>query len=118
MSVWTSRKPVDANAARELRNAPRRQTTAVCPPLCKVPVEEILRRNPGKSFSDMTGLRVGRLEVVGLFQWRGNRGSEWIVRCDCGMFERMNHNVLKFMHTKQRVLSCHACAPAAPSTDP
>jgi hypothetical protein len=89
--------PVDKNAAREMWGAaPDRFTTKECPTLCPVPVAEVSRRNNtlrrgGGAFRDLSGQRLGAMTIVGLQQYRENRRSTWIARCDCGNHEPRNH---------------------------
>lgn len=56
-----------------------------------------LQRN-ATGFVDLTGVRTGRLVVVGLLP-KGNRRKGavgvWVVRCDCGDFETRKSKVLK-----------------------
>ncbi len=53
---------------------------------------------PGPEEADMTGLKVGRLAVVGYAEVQSNRhvgGATWVVRCSCGRFERRKTRTLK-----------------------
>jgi hypothetical protein len=49
-----------------------------------------------QGFQDFTGLRVGRLFVVGLADFENaNRDGGWVVRCACGYYEHRKSKTLK-----------------------
>jgi hypothetical protein len=89
----------------------------LCPSLCPVPVAEVMRRNPSTKFSDMTGARFGRIEVIGLAQFIGNGSSKWVVRCDCGRYEIRLWLNLRNMKRKGRESCCGHCAGALRKDD-
>lgn len=41
---------------------------------------------------DLTGLRVGRLRVIG---FSANRNARWVCRCDCGMYTLRKTSALR-----------------------
>jgi hypothetical protein len=52
-----------------------------------VAVNKTHRRNP--SFTDFTGLKYGRLTVLGMIKdtsASGNAGAQWVCRCACGKY--------------------------------
>jgi len=54
------------------------------------PIPPVSWRNP--QFRDPTGLRRGRLVVLGYAAEQGGKkkGARWVVRCDCGNYEHRN----------------------------
>ena len=46
-----------------------------------IPVEK--NENPDPNFKDLTGIRFGRLKVIGK---AANRNKRWVCRCDCGKY--------------------------------
>lgn len=81
--------PIDKTAALGIHTGPERRdwTTKTCPPMNKEPFMA-LRKRIGSKLEDLTGMRRGRIVIVGLAEagWNGNR-SRWIARCDCGNHE-------------------------------
>ena len=111
--------PVDRQALRDvLPWGNERFTTRACPPLCPVPVAEVVRRNPSTQFTDLTGQRFGALTVVGLMEFRGAGRSLWAVRCDCGMHERRQWKTLVRSVKRGRQDACHWCTHADSTYNP
>ena len=86
-----------------------RFTRNSCPSLCPVPVAEVVRRNRGTKFSDLIGVRFGRMEVVGLIAFRGKGNSLWAVKCDCGRYERRRWKTVKSAIRSDKPSACHFC---------
>lgn len=59
----------------------------VCPKFKRLPHDVV----------DITGLRRGRMKIVGYFgrSKSGRTGQKWIARCDCGRFEVRNATAFK-----------------------
>lgn len=58
-------------------------------------------KNPG--FKDVSGARIGRLKVIGLY--RG--GSGWVCRCDCGTYcVRKAKSILNENNKQDRCEEC------------
>lgn len=64
---------------------------------------------------NLTGLRLGRFEVKGLYidtvRKKKGRGMKWVVRCRCGRYEVMTHrginHVVKYNeHVKMKCKEC------------
>lgn len=70
-------------------------------------------RPPGAK--DVTGLRVGRLTVVGYWGRNSNGGKgtgarhRWVVRCDCGMYSVRRVTSLQKSLTAGRSDCCQRC---------
>lgn len=66
-----------------------------------------LAKNP--EFKNLTGLKVGRLTVVGLArQVSETHGALWVVRCVCGDYEyRRTRTLLKTKRPDMQM--CHVC---------
>ncbi len=105
----TNAVPVNAAAAKELRPQTRLLNTRDCPTLLNVPVAEVMRRNPGKQFRDLTGVRLGESEVIGLCFFRGEGRSIWAVRCGCGLHEKAQHDWLARSQEKGYTWRCLTC---------
>jgi hypothetical protein len=56
------------------------------------------------SFEDFTGRRIGRLTVVGR-SGKKDRGTRWLVRCDCGRYEGRRTKTLKNLRSDR----CSEC---------
>lgn len=65
-----------------------------------------LAGNTGKqSIDDLSGLRVGKLTVLRLYQKRDKSGRvQWICQCDCGNIAVVRANNLK--HNRQKSCGC------------
>jgi hypothetical protein len=101
--------PANAQAAKELRRNTRPAARIDCPTLLRVPVDEVLRRNPGKRFFDMTGKTFGSASVVGLVSWKGEGCSLWAMHCGCGLFQLEQHHWLENLMKMSREWSCASC---------
>lgn len=55
------------------------------------------RPTPSPDFVDLSGRRVGALFVIGLFVERRetSTGAQWVVKCDCGIYELRSSSALK-----------------------
>lgn len=68
-----------------------------------------LPKNP--SFTDLTGIKKGRLKVIGLME--GERGK-WVVRCVCGTYTTRSAKSIKSIATNPSANfdACRECAHA------
>lgn len=90
----TSRDPVDRKAAAMFLKGVQCKAPKIacdhwetCPPI----------RHPrwvkdAVTGEDLTGRRVGRFQVIGMYRLRAGR---WVVRCDCGDFEIRTAKAIK-----------------------
>jgi hypothetical protein len=88
-------RPVDATAARVTsrgfdyqslkRFDPNLRRWSEPPPLQPVPA----------LVDDLTGIKSGRLVVVGYFGNHRKRGPQWVIRCACGDYEIRNGSTIK-----------------------
>ena len=73
-----------------------------CPPLRDIP--------PDKNFTDFTGYKYGSLTVIGLsahvLRSGGSQTVRWVVKCECGIFERRRKEVIKRAEPDD---ACHQC---------
>lgn len=59
------------------------------------------------TIKELVGFRNGRVEVVGYYG-KGNHGHQWVVRCDCGRFEKRIGKRLKTAN-KRSDEGCQEC---------
>lgn len=71
----------------------RENTVCERVPLPLRAITKEMLESPG--FTDLTGLKKGRITVMGLHLNRGNRGAAWSVRCVCGIYETRVSRSLK-----------------------
>jgi len=81
------------------------------PPLLGQTVRSCASRLQLRQFvKDFTGVRIGKLYVIGLYQWAPKiRHIVWVVRCDCGTYELRRHNRLKGNLKHGRNACCQRC---------
>lgn len=110
-SLSTHCWPVDKAAAKELcGDSDSRLFTRWTPyPLSDVSPAEIKRRHQSR-FRDLTGMKRGRVTVVGLIEYVEDQRSRWCVRCDCGRYEWRRHSSLKNGINLQKDDCCDHCA--------
>lgn len=60
-------------------------------------------------FKDYTGLRVGKLTVIGLSALTGSSSARWVVRCVCGIYEHRKTSRIKTMTPDDRSAQCQQC---------
>ena len=73
--------------------------------LSTIPLKSIPFRGPKKF--NLTGLRKGRIVVVGLFKVRRRGGnSKWVVKCSCGNYFVMRR---KHIMKKDGLTTCPQC---------
>lgn len=102
--------PTDKNAVTEIRaRQPQRYTMSECPELCPISPAEIKRRHRS-NFRDLTGFRIGKLEVIGLVNWEDKGRSKWAVKCECGGYELRQHGKTAWKHKKGVFDCCDKCA--------
>jgi hypothetical protein len=108
--LLTHNHPVNKDALNAvLPSAPEAFTSRDQPTLCSVPIEEVLRRNPSKKFTNLTGATVGALTVIGLIEFRGGGASLWATRCVCGNYERRQWASLVRAMNQNKHAACHFC---------
>jgi len=67
-----------------------------------------LPQKPGRNFLDLTGVRRGRLTVIGLSADQNNR---WVARCDCGTYTLRTARAIKNpANTQDRCEHCRHLA--------
>lgn len=77
---------------------------STCPKLADL---RELAKNP--SFTDLTGVRYGRLRVVGALEKDGVSSSDkarWVVRCDCGDYTTQKTKTVKRASPAAMCLRC------------
>lgn len=79
-----------------------RKCWRVCPTL-RPPTQSI-------GFTDLTGRRVGKLFVMGLFVERRetSTAAQWVVKCDCGSFELRHSGALRSDNDAAECYRCEA----------
>lgn len=115
MSVFdkTHRDPVDTTAAMMFstgNKAPEQKVfskqllhTETCPPI--LTAEDVRRI---LNMDDLTGKRIGRLQVVGMSR---DVRKRWVVRCDCGAFEMRSARSIRNPENRgDRCIKCRAVA--------
>lgn len=76
-------------------------------PLPMRPIEKTHLANA--SFEDLTGRRVGRLVVQGLYAVSNGKTGRWVVRCDCGQYEVRVAGPLKDLNAPRDAMCCFEC---------
>lgn len=62
---------------------------------------------PQPLFRDLTGLKKGRLTVVGRCDTVNGNGSKWLVRCTCGRYEVRRTKALRPVNPNDRCNECY-----------
>lgn len=79
-----ARRPVDGNAAGVLRGGytfvPGKSLVSADSAV-PLPTKSVPRGTP-----DLTGVRYGRMTVIGMSERGGRKGAKWVVRCLCGTY--------------------------------
>jgi hypothetical protein len=73
---------------------------AECPPLSSLTKADLAKLRKGGTFINFTGMRLGKLRVIGLGAFRstsqsGSKPTRWVVRCDCGYYEHRRTRTLR-----------------------
>lgn len=106
--------PIDAMAKKELRQ-PDAMLFTSRKPLPKSPVDPKVvafrNRSFGGSFADLTGQRVGSMEIQHLVMYQEGRRSIWAAQCDCGNWEQRNHRNWIKWHKRGVADACRVCLP-------
>ena len=76
-----------------------------------------MRPYVGDPKRNLTGKKIGRFEVIGVFIFKPNnkkkyrKGIKWVVRCNCGRYEVMTHKGINHVleHGCKYEMKCQAC---------
>lgn len=100
-------KPVDATAAMVLRPGEHYEPRGANDPAhhSETPIPTV--RYTGPKEHDITGMRNGSLVVVGFAHPGARNGALWVVRCDCGHYERRTAKSMK--NPKNWFDACRVC---------
>lgn len=91
--------PVNATAAKVVAKGEgfdfKQDSTIVCSPLPlpTEPIPDLLRNTP--AFIDFTGLKIGRLTVIGLSSKKISKHARWVCKCVCGNYCLRKSKTLK-----------------------
>lgn len=58
-----------------------------------------------KGFIDFTGKKIGTFTVIGMCKKKIKNNSQWLVKCNCGMYEKRMTKALK----NQQHMTCRSC---------
>lgn len=104
--------PIDKAAGRELSGPAASEAAGFqMPELCKVPIDEIARRNATK-IRDFTGRTVRGAKVLGLIAWHGPNAklTRWCLQCpQCGRYFTQSHLSLMRHGRGRQTLLCDLC---------
>jgi hypothetical protein len=104
--------PVNATAARVVAKGEgfdfKQDSNVICSPL-PLPIEPVpyvLRNNP--LFVDFTGVKIGRLTVIGVSSEKAGKHVRWVCKCICGNYCYRRTKTLK-VPTDQLIQACQQC---------